>query len=189
MIHLQIVVVSVRKNRRGPIIAQWAADVVRRDARFAVEVVDLAEVNLPVFDEPHHPRHGRYEHAHTQRWSEIVARGDAYLIVTPEYNHSAPAAIKNAIDYLNAEWRHKPIAFVSYGGVSGGTRAIAAMRPVASAVKMFPVSESVAIPFFDKMISDNMFRPSPGLEESFKPMLDSIAFLVDKLGAHGKRPG
>jgi NAD(P)H-dependent FMN reductase len=189
MIHLQVIVGSVRKKRHGPVIATWAAGVIGRDPRFAVEIVDLAEVALPVLDEPHHPRHEKYEHAHTRRWSAIAARADAFVVVTPEYNHSAPAAIKNAIDYLHNEWRHKPIAFVSYGGVSGGTRAVAALRPVATAVKMFPVTELVAIPFFDKLIVDGRFVAPPGLEESFAPMLDSIAFLVDKLGAHGKRSG
>lgn len=187
MIHLQVIVASVRKKRHGLTMAQWAAQVIGRDPRFAVELVDLAEVGLPVLDEPHHPRHGKYEHDHTRRWSAIASRGDAFVVVTPEYNHAAPAAIKNAIDYLHHEWRHKPIAFVSYGGVSGGTRAIASMRPVATAVKMFPVSESVAVPFFDKLIVDGHFRAPPGLEESFTPMLDSIAFLVEKLGPHGKR--
>ena len=188
MIHLQVIICSTRQKRSGPAVARWVAEVAGKHDAFSVELVDLAEVNLPLFDEPIHPRFGRYEHEHTKRWSAIVSRADAFLMVTPEYNHAAPASIKNAIDYLNAEWAHKPVGLVSYGGVSGGTRAALTLRPVLSSLKMIPVAEAVAIPFFNKMIGeDGVFTPSPGLEESVTPMLDSIAFYVQKLGAQGKR--
>jgi len=188
VIHLQVIICSVRQKRSGPAVARWAADLAEKHGAFAVELVDLAEVNLPVFDEPNHPRLRRYEHEHTKRWSAIVERADAFLMVTPEYNHAFPASIKNAIDYLNAEWAHKPVGLVSYGGVSAGTRAAMTLRPVLSALKMIPVAEGVAIPFFNKLIGeDGVFTPSPGLDDSAKPMLDSIAFYVEKLGAQGKR--
>lgn len=186
MIRLHIVICSTRKARSGAGIATWIAELAGADGRFDVELVDLAEVNLPLFDEPHHPRFGRYEHEHTKRWSAIVSRADAFVFVTPEYNHAAPASIKNAIDYLNAEWRHKPLGFVSYAGVSGGTRAIASLKPVVSNLKMLPVAEAVIIPFFDKLIdSEGRFHPSAGLAESAKPMFDGIAFYVDALGPQG----
>ena len=188
MIHLQVVISSVRKSRKGPSIAQWAADIARRHGAFDVELVDLAEVNLPLFDEPNHPRFGNYEHEHTKRWSAIASRADAYLFVTPEYNHAAPASLKNAIDYLNVEWQHKPAAFVSYGGVSAGTRATASIKPICANLKMIPVAEAVAIPFFTRHIDDQgRFNAPEGLEASAKPMFDSIVFYVEKLGAQGKR--
>lgn len=188
MIHLHIVICSTRKARSGPSIARWITSLAEADGRFAVELVDLAEIDLPLFDEPHHPRLGTYEHEHTKRWSAIVSRADAFVFVTPEYNHAAPASIKNAIDYLNAEWRHKPVGFVCYGGVSAGTRAVASLKPVVSNLKMLPVAETVAIPFFDKLIdADGTFRASAGLEASTKPMFDGIAFYADTIGPQGLR--
>lgn len=188
MIHLQVVICSVRQNRCCPAVAAWVAELAQRHGGFDVELVDLKAVNLPLFDEPHHPRRGNYMHEHTQRWAAIVARADAFLFVTPEYNHAAPAAIKNAIDYLHAEWHHKPVGFVSYGGVSGGTRAALSLRPVVSNLKMLPVAEAVAIPFFDRLIGpDGVFNPPPGLETSAIPMLESIAFYVERIGHQGRR--
>lgn len=188
MIRLHIVICSTRKARSGPSIASWITSLAEADGRFEVELVDLAEVNLPLFDEPHHPRFGNYEHEHTTRWAAIVSRADAFVFVTPEYNHAAPAAIKNAIDYLNAEWRHKPVSFVCYGGVSAGTRAVASLKPVVSNLKMLPVAETVAIPFFDKHIdAEGTFQAPAGLEASAKPMFDGLTFYVETIGPQGRR--
>ncbi len=97
---LQIIIASTRDARQGPTVAAWFTDLARRHGKFEIEVVDLAAVNLPLFDEPHHPRFRRYEHDHTKAWSAIVQRADAYVVVTPEYDHSPPAALTNALQYL-----------------------------------------------------------------------------------------
>ncbi|WP_317985863.1 NADPH-dependent FMN reductase [Streptomyces sp. 5-10] len=109
---------------------------------------------LPIVDEPNHPMLRQYTHEHTKRWSETVDRADAYVMVLPEYNHSFNAAIKNAIDYLVMEWTHKPVGLVSYGGVSGGTRAVHALKPTLSALKMVTLTEGVIIPFTNTFLRD-----------------------------------
>ena len=159
---LQIVVASTREGRQGPIVGQWFTAVARAQNLFYVEAVDLANMALPLLDEPRHPSLRQYEHEHTRRWSEIVARADAYVFVTPEYDYSAPASLINAIQYLSHEWAYKPAGFVSYGGVSGGTRGVQMSKQLVTAVKMMPMSEGVAIPFFAQYISPNTGIFAPG---------------------------
>jgi NAD(P)H-dependent FMN reductase len=144
---LQIIIASTRPGRVGPSVAYWVQERAVSRGGFSVELVDLAEVNLPLFDEPNHPRTRNYVHEHTKVWSSIVERGDAYIFVLPEYNHSFNAALKNALDYLSAEWQYKPVGLVSYGGVAAGTRAVQALKPILSGMKMVPLMESVNIPF------------------------------------------
>jgi NAD(P)H-dependent FMN reductase len=142
---------------------------------FDVELVDLAEVGLPVFDEPNHPRLGQYVHQSTKDWSATVSRGDAYVFVTPEYNHSFPASLKNALDHLSAEWADKAAGLVSYGGVSAGLRAATAIKPVLAALRMLPVVEAVSIPFFTQFLTDDEeFVPNTELEAGAKAMLDEL---------------
>src|SRR5689334_4480755 len=117
---LQIVIASTRPGRVGAPVARWFHRRAEEHGGFDVELVDLAEVNLPLLDEPHHPRLRRYVHQHTQAWSARVEAADAFVFVTPEYNYGMPASLKNALDYLNQEWHYKPVGFVSYGGVSAG---------------------------------------------------------------------
>ena len=116
---LLVVIGSTRPGRIGLPIARWFAERARGDGRFDVEVADLAEIGLPLMDEPHHPRLRQYVHEHTLRWSATVAAADAVVFVTPEYNYGLTAPVKNAIDYLHHEWRYKAAGFVSYGGVAG----------------------------------------------------------------------
>src|SRR5690606_6014283 len=127
---LQIIVSSTRPGRIGLPIAEWFASEATAHDTFEVDFADLAEIGLPLLDEPHHPRLGNYQHDHTKAWSERVAAADAFALVTPEYNHGFPAPLKNALDFLYREWNHKPVGFVSYGGVAAGTRAVALLKPV-----------------------------------------------------------
>src|SRR3954454_11360771 len=106
---LLVIVASTRPGRIGLPIGQWFCERVRSHGAFEVDFADLGEINLPLFDEPLHPRLRQYTHQHTKAWSARVEAADAFVIVTPEYNHSFPAPIKNAIDYLNHEWQHKPL--------------------------------------------------------------------------------
>ena len=112
-----------RRPRKGPAVAAWFEQVAREQGKFEVEPIDLKAVNLPLLDEPEHPRLRRYKHEHTKAWSATVQRADAFVFVTPEYNFSMPPSLVNAVDYLVHEWNYKPVGFVSYGGVSGGLRA------------------------------------------------------------------
>ncbi len=171
---LQIIVASTRPRRAGLPIAQWFRRRAVAHGGFDVELVDLAEVNLPFLDEPDHPRLRQYTHKHTRDWSATIERGDAYVFVTPEYNHSFPATLKNAIDYLHHEWRRKPVGFVSYGGVAAGTRAVQALKQVVTALKMVPVTEAVAIPFFPQFLADGVLHPNDVMNSAADDMLTEL---------------
>ncbi len=171
---LQIVIGSTRPGRVGKPIADWVAQEARDHGGFEIEVVDLAEVNLPLFDEPHHPRFGDYQHEHTKKWSATISRADALVFVIPEYNHSFSGAVKNALDYLHSEWQYKPVGLVSYGGVAAGTRAVQSLKPVLTALKTVPLAESVNIPFVGQFIRDGEFTPNDQLSASLKTMLDEL---------------
>ena len=175
MPRLTIIIGSTRPGRAGLPIAEWFADRARSHAGFDVDVADLAELNLPLFDEPHHPRLGQYTHQHTKDWSAIVEASDAFVIVTPEYNYGYPAALKNAIDYLQKEWRDKPVGFVSYGGVSAGTRAVQQLKQVVTTLKMLPLVEAVSIPFHPQFIGeDGRVQANEIMEQAADAMLDEL---------------
>lgn len=172
---LQIVVGSTRPGRVGAPVAQWIAERARDHGGFTVEVLDLAEIDLPMFDEPIHPMRAQYSNDHTRKWSATVARGDAFVFVTPEYNGSYPGSLKNAIDFLNHEWRYKPAGVVSYGGVSAGTRAAVALRSVLSTLRMVPVVDAVSIPFVgEKIAEDGTLVANDVMVSAAKTMFDEI---------------
>jgi NAD(P)H-dependent FMN reductase len=179
---LQVLVASTRPGRRGFPVATWIERVAEQHGGFDVELVDLAERELPLLDEPNHPRLGQYVHQHTKDWSETVSRADAFLFVTPEYNHSYPGALKNALDYLSAEWADKAAGIVSYGGVSAGLRAATALKPVLTSLRMIPVVEAVSIPFVAQFFTDDdEFAPNAELESGAKAMLDELLRLTGAL--------
>ncbi len=179
---LQVVAASTRPGRRGLAVARWVERLAQTHGAFDVELVDLAEVGLPVYDEPNHPRLGRYVHEHTRRWSATVDRADAFVFVTPEYNHSFPASLKNALDFLSAEWADKAAGLVTYGGVSAGLRASAALKPVLGALRVHTVPEAVSVPFFAQFLDeDDEFAPNSELEAGGKAMLDELARLTPVL--------
>jgi NAD(P)H-dependent FMN reductase len=175
MPNLIIIVGSTRPGRAGAPIAQWFAARAKDHGGFDVTVVDLAELGLPLLDEPNHPRLGQYTQQHTKDWSAIVDAADAFVIVTPEYNYGYPASVKNAIDYLHREWQHKPVGFVSYGGVAAGTRAVQQLKQVVTTLRMLPVTDSVNIPFYNQFLdSDGVFQPNAVLEQAADAMLDEL---------------
>lgn len=155
----------------------------RRHAHFEVEPVDLAEVALPLLDEPEHPRLRRYVHEHTKRWSAIVERADAFVVVLPEYDHGPPASFLNAVQYLVHEWRYKPMGIVSYGGVSGGTRSMTAILPTLVGLEIVPVASRVSIPFFSKHFDaqTGTFAPGDVQDQAAKAMLDDLVGWTDAL--------
>lgn len=175
MLNLKIIVASTRPGRKAPAIASWFTEIAAKHAEFNVSVLDLAVINLPFLDEPEHPRFQRYQQQHTKDWSAIINAADAFVIITSEYNFSYPATIKNAIDFLFKEWQYKAVGFVSYGGVSGGTRAVQALKQVVTAVDMMPVSTGVHIPSFTKRIDETgKFTTDPGLDKSADGMLNEL---------------
>jgi NAD(P)H-dependent FMN reductase len=173
---LTIVIGSTRPGRVGPKFAAWFRSRAIAHDGFDIELVDLAQLDLPFLDEPSHPRLRQYVHQHTIDWSRIVERSDAFVFVTPEYNFGYSAALKNAIDYLSQEWADKAVGFVSYGGVAGGTRAVQQLKQVVTALKMIPVAESVNLPFFSHFIDESgTVRPNDVMTRSADAMLDELA--------------
>lgn len=180
MHRLLVVACSTRPTRVGFSFAEWTAERAALDGRFDVEIADLREIDLPNFDEPHHPRMRRYEHEHTKRWSAIVERADAIVFVTPEYNHGFPGALKTAIDFLHEEWKFKPAGFVSYGGIAAGTRAVQMMKPVLDCLRMIPSYEGVNIAFAMEAIKDGRFAATSGHEDAARSMFDTLAFWAER---------
>jgi NAD(P)H-dependent FMN reductase len=135
-------------------------------------------------DEPNHPRLAQYTHQHTKDWSAAVQAADAFVFVTPEYNYGLTAPLKNAIDFLHSEWQYKPVGFVSYGGVAGGTRAVQMLKQVVTTLKMTPLFEAVTITYVARFIDDEgEFVPDETLEQSVKPMLDELLRVSRALAA------
>jgi NAD(P)H-dependent FMN reductase len=178
---LQIIIASTRPGRVGAPVAEWFTGRAREHGGFEIEVVDLAELNLPFLDEPKHPRFHDYQHEHTRRWSAIVARADAFVFVIPEYNYGFNAVVKNAIDYLHVEWQDKAVGFVSYGGVAAGTRAMQMLKLVVGALKMTPVVEAVNIPFVAQFLVDGRITPNEIMQGASYAMLDELARVTPAL--------
>jgi NAD(P)H-dependent FMN reductase len=173
---LQVVIASTRPGRIGPAFARWFVDLAQQEDLFEIEVVDLAEVDLPFMDEPHHPRLHRYEHQHTKDWSATVGRADAFVFVTPEYNYGYNAVLKNALDFLHSEWADKPVGFLSYGGVAAGTRSVQQLKQVVTALRMVPVVESVNVPFAAQFLdADRRVRPNDAMVAGAEGMLRELA--------------
>jgi NAD(P)H-dependent FMN reductase len=174
MLKLHVIIASTRPGRIGLPIGTWAFERARAHAKFEVTLVDLAAVGLPLYDEPKHPRFGQYEHAHTKAWSAIVNAADAFVIVTPEYNFSVPPSLLNAFDYVYDEWCYKPAAFVSYGGVSGGLRAVQHAKNTVTTLKMMPMFEAVTIPSAAKRVVDGTFQTTESDDRAAVAMLDEL---------------
>ena len=172
--NLLVIVGSTRPGRAGLPISEWFVEQAGSHDGVDVTVADLADLNLPLLDEPNHPRLRQYLNRHTKEWSAMVDAADAIVIVTPEYNHSYPAPLKNALDYLHQEWQYKPVGFVSYGGVSAGTRAVVALKPVVSALRMVPVVENVNIPFHPQFIKDGELEPNETTTQAADAMVDEL---------------
>ncbi|TXH22058.1 MAG: NAD(P)H-dependent oxidoreductase [Chitinophagaceae bacterium] len=155
MTKLKIITSTTREGRQGIAIEKWITAYAKSKANFDVELLDLSIIKLPFMDEPYHPRMQKYQHEHTKKWSAKINEADAFIIVLAEYNFAFPAPIKNALDFLFVEWMHKPVGFVSYGGVSGGLRATQMLKQVVTTMSMMPITAQVNIPFFAKLIDEN----------------------------------
>ena len=175
MIRLHVIIGSVRPVRVGLPVGLWVEAQAKGDGRFEVTLVDLAEVNLPFLDEPEMPHLGKYTHEHTKAWSRTIDAADAFIFVMPEYNAGVSPALKNALDFLSAEWKHKAVGLVSYGGISGGQRAAQVLKPTLLQLNLMPVPAAVPIPFVSGMVDDEgEFEPSEAVARGAPRMLDSI---------------
>jgi NAD(P)H-dependent FMN reductase len=175
-LRLHVILSSTRPGRVGATVARWFHGLAAEHGKFdPVELVDLADFNLPVYDEPRHPVLQQYEHEHTKRWGASVAAADAFVFVTPEYNYGPTPALLNALDYVYKEWNYKPAAFVSYGGISGGIRAVQVTKQTLTTLKMVPLVEAVVIQTVAQQLDENgQFRPGDVHARSAKAMLDEL---------------
>jgi NAD(P)H-dependent FMN reductase len=155
MTKIAIILGSTRPGRRGQAVAEWVASVAaKQTGDVTYELVDLADFDLPVLDEEHPALFGKYSKDHTTNWGETIAAYDGFVFVTPEYNHSVPGALKNALDYLFAEWNNKAAGFVSYG-LHGGTRAVEHLRLVLAELKVATVRSQVVLSLFNDFTYSN----------------------------------
>ena len=173
MLRIAIIIGSTRPNRVGESVAQWVYGLAtqRTDAEFTL--VDIADHELPLLDEPVPPSMGQYSQPHTKAWAKVIAPFDGYVFVTPEYNHGICGALKNALDYLYAEWNNKAAGFVGYGS-AGGVRAVEHLRLVASELQMAHVRSQVMLSLFTDFEDFSVFKPHPRNEESLATMLDQL---------------
>jgi NAD(P)H-dependent FMN reductase len=173
MLRIAIILGSTRPGRRTEPVARWVLDhaLQRGDAEY--ELVDIAEFDLPLLDEPVPPSQHKYSKDHTKRWSETIASFDGYVFVTPEYNHSTSGALKNAIDFLYSEWNNKAAGFVSFGS-SGGTRAVEHLRLIMGELQVADVRSQVALSLFTDFENFSTFKPQALHEKSLKSMLDQL---------------
>ena len=140
MIKIGIIVGSTRPGRHADAVANWVFEKAKKRTDAQFEVVDIKDFNLPLLDEPIPPSQAKYSQPHTKAWARKVASFDAYIFVTPEYNHGPSAALKNAIDFLYAEWNNKAAGFVSYGASANGGRAVEHLRMVMSELQIADVA-------------------------------------------------
>ncbi|MDV9186980.1 NAD(P)H-dependent oxidoreductase [Streptomyces sp. SR27] len=173
MLTIGIILGSTRPHRVGDQVARWVHEHASRrtDARF--ELIDLRDHPLPLLDEPLPPSLGRYEHEHTRRWAETIAAYDGFVIVTPEYNHGIPGVLKNALDYLYAEWNNKALGLVSYGA-AGGVRSAEQLRLVAAELQMADVRQQVTLSLHTEFENFSVFRPADHNLRALDITLDQV---------------
>lgn len=187
---LLIISASTRPGRAGLPVARWVEGAARTRSDFAdVRFVDLAELNLPFLDEPKPPSRGNYVHQHTLDWAALVKPADALVIVMPEYNYGFNAPLKNALDFLYAEWAYKAVGLVSYGGVSAGTRGAQMLKPVLSALKLYPADAAVTIPSIRQRIdAEGAFIVDDRVERALDAMFVEVARLAEALRSLREAP-
>jgi NAD(P)H-dependent FMN reductase len=173
MTNIGIILGSTRPGRNGEAVAHWVYDMAqqRQDAEF--ELVDLLEYELPLLDEPVPPSQGKYSKEHTKKWAAKIASFDGYVFVTPEYNHGISGALKNAIDFLYAEWNNKAAGFVGYGS-AGGARAVESLRLVMAEVQIATVRNQVMLSLRDDFENYSVFKPRDFHAKALGQVFDQV---------------
>ena len=173
MLKVGIITGSTRPNRKSRDVANWALEIARKRSDAEYELVDIKDFELPLLDEPMPPSMGRYQQPHTKRWAAKIASLDAFVFVSPEYNHGIPAALKNAIDFLFAEWKDKAAGFVSYGA-AGGARAVEQLRLVLAEVHVATVRAQVLLSMMTDFENFTTFKPASHHEKAVGTVLDQV---------------
>jgi NAD(P)H-dependent FMN reductase len=173
VVKIGVILGSTRPGRNGEQVARWVMDVAAKRDDAAFDLIDLADYPLPHLDEPLPPSMGQYQNAHTQQWAATISQYDGFIFVTPEYNHSTSGVLKNAIDYLFAEWNNKAAGFVSYGSV-GGARAAEHLRLVAGELKMADVRTQVALSLFTDFVNFSQLIPGEHHVQALNTLIDEV---------------
>lgn len=179
MVKIQIITGSTRPGRVNNQVAEWIYAIASQRTDIDVELVDIADYNLPLLDEPVLPSMGQYSKEHTKKWSAKIAEADGFIFVTPEYNHSTSGALKNAIDYLYAEWNNKAAGFVSYGS-AGGARAVEHLRVITAATQIATVRTQVMFSLSQDFENYSVLKAKEQHLKSANTLLDQ---LIDWAGA------
>ncbi|PJJ61392.1 NADPH-dependent FMN reductase [Compostimonas suwonensis] len=170
---IAIIIGSTRPGRNGEAVARWVHEIASQRTEVDYELVDLLDYDLPHLDEALPPAYGQYSQEHTKKWAAKIAEFDGYIFVTPEYNHSTSGALKNAIDFLSAEWNNKAAGFVSYG-VFGGSRAVEHLRLVLSQLQVATVSAHVGLGLATDFVDYSNFQPAPYQEAGLTAVFDQV---------------
>ncbi len=173
MLKIAIIIGSTRPGRNREAVAKWVYEIAQKRSDAAFELVDIKDYNLPLLDEPVPPSMGQYSKPHTKTWAAKIGSFDSYVFVTPEYKHSISGALKNAIDFLFAEWNNKAAGFVSYGSV-GGARAVEQLRLVLAEVQIATVRNQVLLSLFTDFENFSAFKPNPRHEKSVNEVFDQV---------------
>jgi len=172
MLRIAIIIGSTRPGRNGEAVAKWVYEIAQKRTDAEFELVDIKDFNVPLLDEPVPPIMGQYSKPHTKKWAAKIGSFDGYVFVTPEYNHGISGALKNAIDFLFAEWSNKAAGFVSYGGASGAR--VEQLRLVLAEVQMATVRNQVLVSMFTDFENFSVFKPDSRKETSVDDMLDQL---------------
>ena len=173
MIKIAIILGSTRPNRNGEAVAKWVFEIAGKRSDATFELVDIRDYDLPLLDEPIPPSQGKYANEHTKKWSAKINSFDAYVFVTPEYNHGVPGALKNAIDFLYKEWNNKAAGFVSYGSI-GGVRAVEHLRGIMGEVMIADVRAQVMLSLFTDFVKMSEFKPDQKHVPEVNILLDQV---------------
>jgi NAD(P)H-dependent FMN reductase len=173
MIKVAIVVGSTRPGRKAEPVARWVHEIAKKRSDAEFELVDIKDFNLPLLDEPMPPSMGQYTQPHTKTWAAKIDPFDAFVFVTPEYNHGISGALKNALDYLYREWNNKAAGFVSYGS-AGGTRAVEHLRGVMAELQIATVRAQVILSLATDFENYMAFKPAARHEATLNTLLDQL---------------
>jgi NAD(P)H-dependent FMN reductase len=159
-LRIAIIAGSTRPGRHARSVADWVLGQAAGRPGVRYDIVDLVDHALPLYDEALPPSYGQYQNEHTKAWAATIARYDGFIFVSPEYNHSTSAVLKNALDYIYAEWQNKAAAFAAYGSLSGA-RAVEHLRLICAELQMATVRQQLAFSLFTDFEGFTAFAPGP----------------------------
>jgi NAD(P)H-dependent FMN reductase len=175
---LSVILASTRQSRSGQMVADWVMRELSGSSEFTVELVDLANYPLPWLESGISPIESKSPEALLAAWSAVIGNSDAFIFISPEYNHGYSGVLKNAIDSLKEEWFWKPAGIVGYGGISGGIRSIEQLRLVQIELKMRPTYASVILPFVWEAFNENGAPKHTGATDSLHSMVTELQSLL-----------